>query len=204
MIPELCPTSGAITHLCPAPGPRAPPGRHRTSWWCPHGGSSHSRIWCLLLHAISQRRSAGWTQVQEQHGQLGQKNITSQEAQDPSCSNGSLFPAIIITTTSNISITTATIPYPPIAMIITTTYTIQTNIFSITILFITLTIVNINTVTVITIIIKIISRETVTTISVFIDTTTVTVISSSSSSPSLSWLLIECLQCITYCHKGFT
>ena len=42
-------------------------------------------------------------------------------------------------------------------MIITTTYTIQTNILSITIPFITLTIVNINIVIVITIIIKIIS-----------------------------------------------
>lgn len=97
--------------------------------------------------------------------------VTSQDAQDPSCSNGSLSPAIIITITSNISITTVTVPYPPITMIITTTYIIQTNILSITILFIiTLTIININVVIVVTIIIKIISSEMVTTVSVFITT----------------------------------
>ena len=130
--------------------------------------------------------------------------VTSQDAQDPSCSNGSLFPAIIITIISNISITTVTIPYPPIIMIITTTYIIQTNTFSITILFI---ITNINAVIDVTIIIKIINSEMVTTISVFITTTATTTVivisSSSSSSPSLSWLLIECLWCITHCHKGF-
>lgn len=113
--------------------------------------------------------------------------VTSQDAQDPSCSNGSLFPAIIITIISNISITTVTIPYPPITMIITTTYIIQTNTFSITILFI---ITNINAVIDVTIIIKIINSEMVTTISVFITTTATTTVivisSSSSSSPSLS------------------